>query len=618
MELNYIWLEDYLLMGEKGLNFSDRLLFSYNKDTNILSCTLNKSYIPNFFVLDEFKNIQKSNVNNITAIIGQNGAGKSTILHFIKNNLVNGAGGIKHKGIIIFNDPNTHYIYIYHHSNIIITIDETAFSTCNIKENDYDVITYEEKVHKIITSHSEIDEFRNTTFVFFSNIYDGSFEEEFGQLYNISTNYLINADKIKVNEISSNNKEESVTVIHKQEEIKRQLFFIKEFKKEILPFELPNYLSISPNIIKFPNDNFKKYRFNNYIRRYNKIFEEKIALCENHKDRLLLEFYQAAFNNIFYEAENFSEDLNSRIRRVLLIIGDENEYLLEDDTRFRQEIKEDVIQKVKMFFGILAKYSPKIKNMIKVLESLERRVIHNGAYYYGINIDVDNEAIYDFLNYYTESRYFNDYLNFNWRQLSSGETAFLNTYSRFHSVSKKELQDNVIILIDEGEVYLHPYWQKIFLKNMIKFLITLFENKNIQIIITSNSPFIVSDLPPSNIIFLKKSENKVEVLEQFSQQSTFASNIHSLLSNSFFLNDGLIGEFAKNKINNILEKIYSSQEISEPELIEYKKFISLIGEPVIREQLYKILYSHLEKDLKQKEILALERRLNLLKRQKND
>ena len=120
-----------------------------------------------------------------------------------------------------------------------------------------------------------------------------------------------------------------------------------------------------------------------------------------------------------------------------------------------------------------------------------------------------------------------------------------------------------LILLDEPDNTLHPNWQK----EYINLLVTLLKDKkDIHIIITSHSPFLLSDLPIQNVIFLEKDEkigNCVNVTEKMKDFNTFGANIHTLLSHGFFMKDGLMGEFAKDKIQSIIKY---HKEISEKEL----------------------------------------------------
>ncbi|MEM5650775.1 hypothetical protein AAHB57_28515 [Bacillus cereus] len=92
------------------------------------------------------------------------------------------------------------------------------------------------------------------------------------------------------------------------------------------------------------------------------------------------------------------------------------------------------------------------------------------------------------------------------------------------------------------------------MNSLIEFLPIVFKNKkelrqkNIQVILTSNSPFLVSDLPSANIIFLRKEQSQTTVMEELGEDHrTFAANIHTLLAHSFFMEDGVTKRFCEKK-----------------------------------------------------------------------
>ena len=116
------------------------------------------------------------------------------------------------------------------------------------------------------------------------------------------------------------------------------------------------------------------------------------------------------------------------------------------------------------------------------------------------------------------------------------------------------------ILLDEIDLGLHPQWQKKFL-NLI---LNIFKNYSIKlnIILTSHSTFILSDLPKENIIFLEKGK-QVYPFEDGKQ--TFGANIHTLLSHGFFMKEGLMGEFAKEKIQSIINYYEEIKELTKEE-----------------------------------------------------
>lgn len=196
-------------------------------------------------------------------------------------------------------------------------------------------------------------------------------------------------------------------------------------------------------------------------------------------------------------------------------------------------------------------------------------------------------------------------------QLSSGELQliFNNTTIIYHILnlkSVKNLQEtkrlcykNINIILDEIELYAHPIYQQKYISNLIDILKRLNlnnkENK-INIIISTHSPFILSDIPKQNILFL---EEGVSISTECKPVQTFATNISDLLKDSFFLEKGFIGDFAAKKIKNIIDKLYKMYEesndnkkklaLDKKTYDEYRNIIELIGECLIKNKLLMIL-----------------------------
>ena len=81
--------------------------------------------------------------------------------------------------------------------------------------------------------------------------------------------------------------------------------------------------------------------------------------------------------------------------------------------------------------------------------------------------------------------------------------------------------DSAILFIDEGDLYYHPEWQRLYISDLCK-IIEEAVPCNLQIIIATNSPFILSDIFEDNIIFLSEEGESEESHEQ-----TFGQNIHT-------------------------------------------------------------------------------------------
>ena len=170
------------------------------------------------------------------------------------------------------------------------------------------------------------------------------------------------------------------------------------------------------------------------------------------------------------------------------------------------------------------------------------------------------------------------FINTNNHKYSSGEKALLYYLINLYNILEKE--SNLIVFIDEIELFLHPMWQK----RVIKIFIECLQNKitkNIHIVIASHSPFLISDIPKENVIFLKNGKQEKPFKEN---EQTFGANIHTLLSHGFFMDGGLMGEFAKSKITEIIN-IFKKPQLSEDEIKDCKHIISIIGEPILQKTL---------------------------------
>ncbi|WP_291724681.1 AAA family ATPase [Bernardetia sp.] len=224
-------------------------------------------------------------------------------------------------------------------------------------------------------------------------------------------------------------------------------------------------------------------------------------------------------------------------------------------------------------------------------------------------------------NYVITMGNYDDYLEFQWRDMSTGEKLLLNLLGRFYAVPHFHREKKTIILIDEGELGLHPQWQKQYLKILLETIPKIFPNKEIQLILTSHSPFLVSDLPKENVIFLEKDhptgECRVSKLE--SMKETFGANIHTLLTDSFFMKGGLVGEFAQSKIDEAID-ILNESEPKKEDLEKCEMIISMMGEPIVKNMLQKLLDSkRLRKvDTNSDEIEKLRKRIEELENKNNN
>lgn len=220
------------------------------------------------------------------------------------------------------------------------------------------------------------------------------------------------------------------------------------------------------------------------------------------------------------------------------------------------------------------------------------------------------------------------YINIRGLDFSSGERALLNYFSWMHMIPYfKDIQtdviestfDNILLLIDEIDLYCHPSWQQKLLDYLIQEVKFNFKDKHVQIMFTTHSPIVLSDMPKSNIIYLKNQNGKLFIDEKEKHNETFGANIYKLFDDAFFLEkQGQVGEFAKKKIQSLINEVLVVKDkvTDSKNSHQLKQRISLIGEPLIREKLLSMLVRAEYDDrmnLREKKIKLYEERIKQLK-----
>lgn len=188
---------------------------------------------------------------------------------------------------------------------------------------------------------------------------------------------------------------------------------------------------------------------------------------------------------------------------------------------------------------------------------------------------------------------------FNFNTLSSGEQQLIhsiqsilyhlkNLNSVFYSEGEKISYKKINLVLDEIELYYHPEYQRKFINYLLIGIEKLkIENiKGINIIFSTHSPFILSDIPNQNIIRLIEGEPQ----KSLPADKTFGANIHDLLANDFFLKNGFMGEFAHKYIMELIEEINNLDEvILLKEHNSYIRKVEIIDEPFIKYKLTEAL-----------------------------
>ena len=112
---------------------------------------------------------------------------------------------------------------------------------------------------------------------------------------------------------------------------------------------------------------------------------------------------------------------------------------------------------------------------------------------------------------------------------------------------------HINVIFDEIELYFHPEMQRNFINTLLHGLqqLPLEGIKSLHFMIVTHSPFVLSDIPVQNILFLDRGGNVANKQEV----ASFGANIHTMLVNSFFLIGGAMGQFAKDTITQMIDQM---------------------------------------------------------------
>ncbi|MEW5676446.1 restriction system-associated AAA family ATPase [Flavobacterium enshiense] len=177
------------------------------------------------------------------------------------------------------------------------------------------------------------------------------------------------------------------------------------------------------------------------------------------------------------------------------------------------------------------------------------------------------------------------------REFSDGEHQFLHTMGICLMLKERRS----LLLLDEPETHFNPSWRAKFIK-ILEDSITTGNNKNHNknfnvhalkdILLTSHSPFIISDCMPDNVIFFNKNlETETLEAKKASQLGfkTYGSSVDYILKNFFKTN------LISNKSFEELKDVIDNGTLEELEFA-----IEKFGESSAKQFLYKKIYEKLD------------------------
>lgn len=569
MELVYLWVEEYKNIKNQGFNFSPRFVCKF--DGKNLTITEDKDYISIF----------PENIN-VTAVVGENGSGKSSLYELLFNLIHN----------VEIQNPNS--------LNFIVTFDK--------KENQYFINNFiNNKKNLDININGEKNQCRISTddnyLLLLDLVYSPWNIVNSKNKTTYKENYALEPSRILSNSSLANKMD------------------INGFDSNLKSFGFYGYMYLKNSSIQ--NDFSKK------LKKLKKLKNVRIEERTDDKIRRLKEFMiLITINEEAIKEFQLYFPININIAHIKTIYKEFEVY--EQNFKTKKDIKEsfkkfieehknyesDLINNLNAFnIAIIPTLNENINNITKIYNNCKNLYLLFSLYNFEI-IFVDNSKFKD---------------------LSSGQStllSYIGYLARYIKYCQNSNKKSCTIIIDECETSLHPNWQK----QTVKFFLDSIKNEvstnfEINLIFISHSPFILSDIPKDNVIFLDKFDDKeteimypkldIEDLKngncinvsKYIELRTFGANIHNLLSNGFFMSNGLMGEFAKSKITEILEFLNDKEELKTIKKEQIKPIIESIGEDFLRNKLLNLYHKKLTENEKETEKGILENKIEELKRQ---
>lgn len=522
MELLYIWIGDNPIDTlQQEFCFTPEYDIHFDNLNNELF--IEKKNIPNIFKTDK--------ILNISGVVGENGTGKTTLL-----NKLGGISDIKLKSqkskvkkefiavfydddFVIFNSTNqkikvegevTDYLINYSSSKIDVNLDQLSkvyLTNSNFSGENYYLKLGE--IDYINLSSKTFEIFEKDFFSYKGSLNDqrGVNNTKFDVMQSIFPNFMGNRFRSLI-DIDF-------------------LVYVKGLKDKFIGKDISNIQFKIDKIDDFISSDLKDLNY--YTKKYHekdvKEFEKKfIKLLTNinSNNDITSSLIMNLAGELIYCYPNFNEHIG--------------EYYTIDELyeKCKGFIKEYPFtdskdNKEKAYF----------QNAIKEINIIKRNNFEKNGNCYTENIKTFWNFIKNFIS--NETSFLLKYIHILDEYTSSGERAILNFMSRIYFLSKiskyfkdknYKLRENILLLIDEIDLYLHPAWQQKIITTLINELNECFPDNVFQIVFSTHSPIVLSDMPTQNCIFLKKDHTGIIMKKEVKQ--TFGCNIFNLYKDAFF------------------------------------------------------------------------------------
>ena len=257
--------------------------------------------------------------------------------------------------------------------------------------------------------------------------------------------------------------------------------------------------------------------------------------------------------------------------------------------------------------GLLWQIGVDIKDLFYLLGKMDERYFSDEEFSIpAIEIDISEGAVmrdvFERMEQYRPDQigiFTKSLLPYHWTYVSSGEYQYAKVWGILeeYGVKAKVLrkgekfsearQPDFILLLDEPENYMHPEMCRTFIHDLNNLLKQRNPKSSFQVILSTHSPFMLSDVLANQIIKMDYDDKGLCVISH-AEKPTYAANIHSIMADSFFLKY-TIGDQARLFLTEKFELFKNMQkrrgDLSDTDKCEIAKMQELlpsIGDELIR------------------------------------
>ncbi len=606
-EYLYLWIEKYRELndfgGEKcqfedfGMPLSSKYIIDHvftksaeNRERTSLRITVveNNDVPPNFFSDD---------IIDVKAFVGKNGTGKTTLLEELFYQIIDESFGDVING-------HASFALVFKENDEIKCYKSPKLDECSVcfKKRNLSRNSWEE-IH--LHANADINQVKSKGAFFYTAAFSAKKPLEKHQVVgmnNLSTNALLGTDDDTLKNLSSKfsfNGQNGLDFFnsHYKMDLMRKVIFATHFyeyfaNNEVLKFRMPNCFIVAPNMDDIKNA-ITEITEGDGTKRWNDLNNGMTNFADKFRFAALLNHVRADLSNADMKnimRKNFEGYLNPEMIKSIGLKQVIKEYSANHMVTAEHSFYTDI---------------EKALNLLEPLQNFQESFFaiypwaNKESFYFDLADETHKDVLEKFIDSYLKIMKLTPFLFMNWRPQSSGEEKFIEFFSRLYYNLKireargEENEDVIHLIIDEADLYLHPEWQRHWLfefKEIMKIVLdNLYPNQNdrpkIQIFFSTHSPFIITDLPRDNIVFLNTDDEGRTIVETKYNISPFGANLYDLLSNGFFIGNS-VGVFSEKMIEDLVRYRRGKYQLkAEENVVNVKKRMDFvlrsIGDPIV-------------------------------------